>query len=247
MTPAAALLHHARRQCRPVATLTSVDPTLDPAKAYAIQEDGLALRLAEGERIVGGKLGFTSQAMRQAMGVDRPNYGWLTDAMVLAEPTVPLDRLIHPKVEPEIAFLLGADLAPPVTTVDVLAATAAVMACLEVVDSRYRGFRFAALDNIADNSSAAFVALGNPRPAVGQLATEGVALYVDGRLAHTAAGAAALGDPAAGVAWMANNSPRRLLAGYIVISGGLTPPIDLAPGRVVTAEFARLDPITIAA
>ena len=247
MSPAASLLHHARHRRRPVATITGADPTLDLERAYAIQDDGIALRLAEGERIVGGKLGFTSPAMRQAMGVSQPNYGWLTDAMVLTDPAVPLDRLIHPKVEPEIAFLLGADLAPPVTTVDVLAATAAVLACLEVVDSRYRGFRFTALDNIADNSSAALVAFGTPCRAMGDLAAEGVALYVDGRLAHTAAGAAVLGHPAAAVAWMANHAPRRLAAGHVVISGGLTPPIDLAPGRVVTAEFARLGPITVAA
>lgn len=228
--------------------LTHVHPDLAADGAYAIQEAGIGLRLADGEQIVGGKLGFTSRAMQSYMGVDHPNYGWLTDAMIIHDRVVPLDQLIHPKVEPEIAFLLAEDLTPPVTAADVLAATAGVMACLEVVDSRFIDFRFQALDNIADNSSAAMVAMGDPHP-IGaiDLSLVGVVVYENGRLRFTAAGAAALDHPAAAVAWMANHSPRPLTAGSVVISGGLTSPVDLHPGTVVTADFDRVGSITLTA
>lgn len=239
-------LHQARLERRPVPMLTGEEPDLGIEDAYAIQEAGIQLRLAEGERIVGGKLGFTSRAMQQAMGVDHPNYGWLTDAMLIHDGTVPLDRLIHPKAEPEIAFLLGADLPPPVSTEQVLVATAAVLPCLEIVDSRYVDFRFRAFDNIADNSSAGLLALGDPTPPHGlRLDLLGVTVWVDGALRFTAAGAAALDHPAGAVAWMANHSPRRLKAGDLVISGGLTPPVDLHQGTLVTAEFDRIGSITI--
>lgn len=222
--------------------------TLDDA--YAVQEAGIGLRLADGESIVGGKLGFTSKAMQRAMGVHHPNYGWLTDAMLVHDGIVRLDALIHPKVEPEIAFLLGEDLEPPVSTTDVLAAAGAVMPCLEVVDSRYLDFRFGPLDNIADNSSAGMVLLGAPvRPLDFDLTLLGVVVEANGELHATAAGAAALDHPAAAVAWLVNHhrTGRRFEAGQLVISGGLTSPVDLAPGTVVTADFDRIGSITLKA
>ena len=241
-------LHRCRTERTTTAMLTESDPALSQETAYSVQEEGMKLRMGEGEKIVGGKLGFTSRAMQTAMGVDHPNYGWLTDAMVIHDGIVPLDRLIHPKVEPEIAFLLNADLTPPVSPGDVLAATAGIMPSLEVVDSRYHEFRFRALDNIADNSSAAMVAWGDPhRPEGLNLGLLGVIVTENGRLRHTATGAAALDHPAAAVAWMANNAPRPLSAGSVVISGGLTAPIDLYPGTVVTAEFDRIGSITLTA
>jgi 2-keto-4-pentenoate hydratase len=166
MTDQAPRLHAARLERSPIGMLTEAGPGLTLSGAYEVQEAGIEMRLAEGEGIVGGKLGFTSRAMQSAMGVDHPNYGWLTDAMVIDNGRVPLGDLIHPKVEPEIAFL-SADLDPPVSAADVLAATAALLPCLEVVDSRFVDFRFRTFDNIADNSSAAMVAVGDPVPPSG--------------------------------------------------------------------------------
>lgn len=240
----AAELDRARLRRRTVPTLTSRHPDLGLEDVYAIQAEGIRLRLAAGERRIGGKLGFTSRAMQQAMGVDHPNFGILTDAMVVTDGRVRLEELIHPKVEPEVAFGLDTDLPASATAFDVLAATAWVAPCLEVVDSRFDGFRFAAFDNIADNSSAALVGFGDPRPAVGlDLRVVGVVLSAGGRVRATAAGAAALGHPAAAVAWMARHHPLR--AGDIVISGGLTAPVDLEAGQAVTAEFDRLGAVTI--
>lgn len=237
-------LHRARLERTPVPAFTGCGALLDTGTAYAVQSRGIALREAAGEAVVGGKLGFTSEAMRRAMGVHTPNYGWLTDAMLTPGDEVDLATLIHPKAEPEIAFLLGADLTGPgVTAADVLAATAAVAPCLEVVDSRYVDFRFQAADNIADDSSAGCLLLGEPVELDHDrtdLRLVGCVVTVDGRVAHTAAGAAADGDPAAAVAWMANHCGRTLRAGWVVISGGLTPPVDLRPGTTVAVEIEHL-------
>ena len=238
-------LHEARLERRTVAMITSREPVFTLDDAYAVQAAGLDLREQAGETVIGGKLGFTSLAMQRAMGVDRPNYGRLTDAMLVHDRVVTMRELIHPKVEPEVAFLLRADLDADADGDAVLEATAAIVPCLEVVDSRYDGFRFAALDNIADNSSAGKVVLGDAAaaPEAVDLRTCGVVLTADGALAATAAGAAALDDPAEAVAWMARSlarTPRRLRAGDIVISGGLTEPIDLCAGMTVRVEIDRV-------
>lgn len=249
VTDLAQELQAARLERRPTSLLTRRVPGFDLPTAYAVQAAGLALRGASGETIVGGKLGFTSRAMREAMGVDQPNYGWLTDAMLVDDGIVHLDGLIHPKVEPEIAFLLADDLVPPVRAIDVLAATQAVLPCLEVVDSRFEGFRFGPLDNVADNSSAGCVVLGDPvsvSPDL-NLALVGCAVWLDGRLHATAAGAAVLEHPAAAVAWMANHAREPLQAGHLVLSGGLTGPVDLSPGAVVQADIDRLGHVQLRA
>ncbi len=203
------------------------------------------MRIAEGERVVGAKLGFTSRAMQRAMGVSHPNYGVLTDSMLMTG-TVPLGRLIHPKVEPEIAFLIGDEIRPPASAFDVVTRTERLIPCLEVVDSRFIGFRFAAYDNIADNSSAAYFCLGDPQPLDGvDLRLVGVVLFADGELRETAAGAAVLDHPARAVAWLVNTRGEPLSPGQVVLSGGLTAPVDLRPGMEVVAEFDRLGSVRI--
>jgi 2-keto-4-pentenoate hydratase len=236
-------LHMARVTRTEISTVTSRVPDLDLDWAYEIQQAGIDLRLADGERLVGGKLGFTSVAMQRAMGVDSPNYGWLTGPMLIHDRTVHLDQLIHPKVEPEIGFLLGADLPSECTSSDVLEATTAVFPCLEIVDSRFRDFRFELLDNIADNSSAGMLVVGDAAvpPADIDLNHVGVVMHVDGQVVSTAAGAAALDDPAEAVAWMARSARTRgLLSGDLVISGGLTAPIDLERGMQVSVKVDRI-------
>ena len=242
---AAKELHEARLARATVPTLTSRWTGMTRPDAYAVQAEGIAHRLADGETVVGGKLGFTSLAMQQAMGVDSPNYGWLTDSMLVHDGVISLSGLIHPKVEPEIAFLLGEDLGGTATSAEVVETSIAVMPCLEIVDSRYDGFRFEAFDNIADNSSAGQVLIGPgaTNPSGIDLRTVGVVVSVDGEPLMTASGAAALDDPAAAVAWMASavaDSDRPLRAGDLVISGGLTSPIDLEAGMSVRVDIDRV-------
>ncbi len=227
-----------------IAPIAGRVPDFGHSSAYAVQAAGIKMRLSAGELIIGGKLGFTSKAMQRAMGVPTPNYGWLTDAMTRSG-QISLDELIHPKVEPEIAFQLRADLDDPgAGASEVLAAAVAVAPCLEIVDSRFDGFRFGPLDNIADNSSSGQLVLGDwVDIPTDRLDLVGVVLSVDGDPVMTAAGAAALDHPAEAVAWMAravSGSERPLMAGDIVISGGLTAPVDLADGQDVYLEIDRV-------
>lgn len=231
----------------------SGDGLTDPATAYEVQRRLVGLRLGRGERIVGGKLGLTSRAKQIAMGVNAPLYGLVTSGMVRTSGTrLSLTDLIHPRVEPEIAFVLGEHLeGPGVTVADVLAATRYICPALDVIDSRYEGFRFTHLDAIADNASSAVFALGDDLvEPTGDLALTGCVLEVDGRVVESAAGAAVMGHPAAAVAYMANQlvaTDRRLEAGWVVLSGGLTAPVPLRSGTTVTATLSGLGSVTLGA
>jgi 2-keto-4-pentenoate hydratase len=158
-----------------------------------------------------------------------------------------LDRLIHPRVESELAFLLGDDVdGATATTASVLAATAGVLPALEILDSRYVDFRFTLPDVIADNASAAHLVTGGALlpPGAHDWRLEGMVLRDGGEVVATAAGAAVSGHPAAAVAWLARRVGM-LPAGSLVLSGGLTAPVTLAPGSVVTAEFTHLGSVTL--
>lgn len=237
-------------QARRIAAARTAGHTLDQTltdagalsldQAYAVQHQVTALRLARGERVVGWKLGYTSVAMREQMGIDTPNFGPLTDAMLLADG----DRLppgaLQPRVEPEIGLRLGRDLAGPCTTADALAACVEAVACLEVVDSVWTGYRFTLEDNTADGSSAAWVVVG-PALSMDDLPAVAVELSVGGTVAAAATGAAAGGHPAAGLAWLAGQlagRERGLRAGDLVITGGLTSAYPLVPGGEVCATFS---------
>lgn len=230
-----------------VSCFTDADEAFDPAAAYAAQDLLVARRVASGETLVGAKLGLTSRAKQVAMGVDEPLYGWLTSGMVLRE-DAPLDlsRYLHPRVEPEIAFVLGRDLAGPATIVSVLAATEWVCPALEVIDSRYSDFRFALPDVIADNASAAGFVLGGllrEPAALGDLRLAGCVTRVNGEVVATAAGAAVMGHPAQAVAWLADRLGERgrvLPAGSIVLSGALTNAFAVTRGSSVDVEIEGL-------
>jgi 2-oxo-3-hexenedioate decarboxylase len=228
--------------------LTSELPELGVQDAYAIQERLIDDQLAAGDTLVGYKLGLVSRAKQEAMGVSEPLWARLTESMLMDE-EAPLDTgaLIHPRVESEIAFLLGRDLDPVGASVaTVIAATEAVMPALEVLDSRYEDFRFTLPDVIADNASAARIILGGRclPPDRLDLQLEGMVLRRNGEVTHTAAGAAIGGHPAAVVAWLARQAGG-IPAGSVVLSGGLTAPVELKPGTAVSAEFTTLGTISI--
>jgi 2-oxo-3-hexenedioate decarboxylase len=241
----------AERDRAAVSPITDTEPELRLDQAYAIQRRLVDEKVANGERIVGAKLGLTSRAKQEAMGVHEPIYASLTDRMLLpAESALPLAELIHPRVEPEVVFVIGDDLAGPgVTAQDALDATAAVCCGLEIIDSRYADFRFTLPDVVADNASAARFTLGPVRVAPDfDLSLVGCVLDADGAPVDTAAGAAVLGHPAEAVALLANELGRqgaRIEAGWIVLSGGLTDAIRLGPGSNVEATFARLGRVGI--
>ena len=240
----------AERERKAIVPFTDAHPDLDLDTAYAAQHEVVRAKLDAGERIVGAKLGLTSRAKQQAMGVDSPLYGWVTSGMLapFGEP-VDTDRMIHPRVEPEIAFLLARDIEAPATVTSVLAATDVVFAAIDVLDSRYENFRFTLPDVVADNASAAAFLLGpiSRSPSeLGDLRLLGCVMRVGGEVVATAAGAAVMGHPAASVAWLANRLAERgerLTAGMLVFSGGLTAPVPLTAAAAVTAEFDGLGTI----
>jgi 2-oxo-3-hexenedioate decarboxylase len=231
---------------------TDLDPNIDVETAYAAQWEFVQSKLDAGEQLAGAKLGLTSRNKQEAMGLAEPLYGWVTSGMI-ADYGEPIDRgrLIHPRAEPEIAFLLGRDVTAPATVTSVLAATEAVFAAVDILDSRYREFRFALPDVVADNASAGRIVLGpQPRPPgeLIDLRLIGCVLRAGGEVAATAAGAATMGHPAAAVAWLANRLGARgqsLRAGWLVLSGGLTAPVPLEPGTAITAEFDGLGSLEV--
>ena len=223
---------------RTVPPLTSRHPEITIDDAYAIQQRMLARRLAAGERVVGKKIGVTSAAVMNMLGVFQPDFGWLTDGMVYNEgEAIPASTLIQPKAEGEIAFVLKKTLkGPGVTAADVLAATEGVMACFEIVDSRIQDWKIKIQDTVADNASCGVFVLGDrlvdPRDV--DLVTVGMVLEKNGDIVATGAGAAALGHPANAVAWLANTLGQHgiaLEAGEVVLSGSLG--IALKAGDIV--------------
>jgi 2-keto-4-pentenoate hydratase len=188
----------------------------------------------------GFKLGYTSAAMRRQMNVDRPNYGRLYAHTRLPNGgELDVDRLIHPLVEPEIALLIGADME-----------VEAVMPALEIVDSRYTDYAFTAVDNIADNSSAARYVIGAPRSprAAGELRNLPAALYADGAPVDEGFGRDALGDPLLAFAWLINRLARddiEIPAGTIVLTGGLTRAHSVQHTANVRATFGPLGDVSL--
>jgi 2-oxo-3-hexenedioate decarboxylase len=233
-----------------VADRTAIDAlgVPDLPTAYGVQR---ALREAAGP-LSGWKLGVTSRAKQVQVGVSAPVFGFLAGANSL-DPGEPLDTstLIQPRCEPEIVFVLGRDIAGPhVTATDVLAATSGVAVGIEVLDSRYRDYKFSMADVVADNTSAGRFVVGTPVPAAGiDLRLVGVVLEKNGQVVATASGAASLGHPASAVAWMVREMAadgEGLRAGQIVLSGGLTVAVPVGPGDVVVASIDRLGTLELA-
>lgn len=250
--PRARELYAARRDRAPIAPLTDAEPELTLDDAYVIQQDLLELLLADGDHIVGYKLGLTSQAMQQMLGVDTPDFSAVVGSQQLpAGGEVELGRFIAPMVEAEIAFHLGAPLrGPGVTVDDVHAATSGISAALEIVDSRIRDWAITLPDTVADLASCGAVVVAERRVPLpeGGARLIGMVLERNGAVVDTGVGAATLGDPAAAVAWLANTlGPRgvELQPGHVVMAGALHRAVPLERGDVFRAEFDRLGEVEL--
>lgn len=225
---------------------------LDEQTAYEAQDIALRMRQERGEVLTGVKLGVTSKAKQQQVGVDTPSTAWLTDAMILpqGEP-VPRERMIHPRVEPEIAFVMGERLeGPGVSAATALAAVKHVTAAIEVIDSRFAGYQFTLTDVVADNSSSGYYVTGPVAvPPEGlDLGLEACLLEIDGEIVDSATGAAVYGHPAEALAFAANTLARRGLAiepGWVVITGGMTDAVPVQPGMRIAAHFTTLGTVTL--
>ena len=248
----AGTLAAAERDRTALTPFTDAHPDLSLRTAYDAQWLNVQARLDAGESLVGAKLGLTSRVKQQVMNVNDPLYGWVTSSMMLqTDEPVDVSRFIHPRIEPEIGFLLSRDIVAPATVASVLAATEAVFAAVDVLDSRYADYTFTLVDVAADNASAGGFYIGpkavSPQQ-IENLSTVGVVLRVGGEVVATAAGAASMGHPAAAVAWLANALLEReqsLKAGMIVFSGGLTAPVPVTVGGSYSAELDQLGSIEV--
>jgi 2-keto-4-pentenoate hydratase len=245
-------LMRAELECTPVPPLSETYADLTPEVAYEIQNHWLSYKLAEGRQLVGRKIGLTSRAMQQQMGVDQPDYGFLLDSMIVPSgSTLISSKFIQPRIEPEIAFWLIEDLhGPQITIKDVLAATRGVSAALELVDSRIINWRIKLVDTIADNASSARVIVSadiHPLDKL-DLVTEDVELLQNGEPVGTGTGAAVLGHPAAAVAWLANKLAEfgvTLRAGQLVLPGAMCASVSVGPGDLFQAKFNRLGEVWV--
>ncbi|AII11009.1 2-keto-4-pentenoate hydratase [Rhodococcus opacus] len=245
-------LESAEHERREIGRLTDEWPGLDLATAYTAQAMLIERKLAGGERRVGTKLGLTSRAKQQRMGISSPLTGVLTDAMVLSVGApLAFDELIHPRVEPEIAFVMATDLeGPGVTAATASRAVASVHAGLEVIDSRFRDFSFALPDVVADNASSSrfVVSPTGYDPAGLDLVLEACVLRRNGEVVDTATGAAVQGNPFEALALAANDLATRggkILAGEIVLTGGITDAVFVHPGDDVQVSFTTLNSLTL--
>lgn len=228
-----------------VAGITIVD-------AYHIQARFVARRVAAGETIVGKKIGVTSKAIQDAIGVFEPDFGQLTSAMAYEDgATVDLGRLIQPRAEAEIAFVLKHDLiGPGITATDVLRATDHVRTCFEIVDSRIEGWDIKIQDTVADNASCGVYALGSAKvdPRDVDLTLAGLLVEKDGEPVASGIGAAVQGSPLNSVAWLANTLGRLGIpfgAGEVILSGALGPLIPIADGDTLVASIGGLGSCTL--
>jgi 2-keto-4-pentenoate hydratase len=240
---------------RPTAPLSDDPGLADLATAYEVQRSWTRLRMSRGERLAGRKVGLTSAAMQEQLGVHQPDYGALWASRHFSQTggraEVPLDLFIQPRVEAEIVFLLDRPLrGPHATPADVLSATGAVAVGIEVIDSRIADWRIKITDTIADNASFGGFLVGpwSSRMRGQDLRLVGMLLRHNGQPAVQSIGAAVLGHPARAVAWLVNtlaDFDEGLDAGDMVFSGSLGRAIPVRPGDLVTLEMAGFPPLSV--
>ncbi|NTV11121.1 MAG: 2-oxo-3-hexenedioate decarboxylase [Zoogloea sp.] len=245
-------LENCELEARDTLKITDEHPDMDWDDAYAIQDEIKRRKIARGTRIVGLKAGLTSRAKMKQMGVEVPCFGFLADYFTVPEGgEIKVSELIHPKVEPEIAFVTKAPLKGPGCHIGaVLAATDFVLPAIEVIDSRYRDFKFDLKSVIADNcSSSRYVLGGSIKPAADMdLRTVGVVLEKNGEPVAFGAGAAVLGHPAAAIAMLANMLGERgeeIPAGTLILSGGITEAVAVTAGDSVTLRVQGMGSVSV--
>ena len=245
-------LYDARSQRRPIAPFTQAIPELGVAEGYAIQQVLVNKLIADGEVIIGYKLGLTSLPMQRLLGVDQPDFSPIFASGVYRDGAeLPVGDFIAPRIEAEIAVLLESELCGPhCTPAMVERACAGLIASVEIVDSRIQDWRIAIADTVADLASGGAIALGSSVVGIDGFDPRvlGMVFTKNGQVIATGAGAAALGDPRAAVAWLANTlAPMgvTLPAGSIIMTGALHAMVPISAGDVFRAEFAHLGPITM--
>jgi 2-keto-4-pentenoate hydratase len=231
----------------PCAPVRDVLGSTDIAAAYAVQQQLIAARVAAGAVVVGRKIGATSAAVQQQLGVTQPDFGVLLDDMDVSGLTkVPSDRLLQPRAEAEIAMRLGADLVDgDLDDAQIRAAVSGLAAAIEIVDSRITNWDVHITDTVADNASSGLYVIADNWLTLDEVEPVGVTMqmWIDDELASEGTGAACLGDPLVALGWLARTAReygQPLLAGQVVLTGSLGPLAPTPPGSVVRAELSTL-------
>lgn len=226
---------------RPIGQLGAA---LSVEDAYQIQARSIERRISRGERRVGVKMGFTSRAKMIQMGVEDLIWGRLTDAMRVDDgATIAMDRYVHPRCEPEIAFLIGKEIAGPISMLEAQQAAAALAPAIEIIDSRYEGFKFSWTDVVADNASSSGFVIGAWRERPVDIANLGMVMCFDGKPVQVGSSAAILGQPFRALvdaARLVSLAGERLMPGDIVLAGAATPAEALRPGLSVSLDVQNL-------
>ncbi|MGG1659115.1 2-keto-4-pentenoate hydratase [Brevibacillus sp. NRS-1366] len=245
-------LLYAEQMTVPIQPLTTTYSEISVTDAYQIQIAQINAKVEKGAKIVGKKIGLTSEAMQQMFHVTTPDYGHLLDSMMHVDgDTLSLDGFIEPKLESEIGFVLKKDLhGPGVSVADVIEATAYVVPAFEVIDSRIRDWKIKFEDTVADNGSSARAILGGKPTHLLNLDLHHIGMVVtrNGQQIVTAAGAAVMGNPLQAVAWLANVLGEygiSLKAGEVILSGALTVAVPIRSGDTFTAEFAHIGSVSV--
>ena len=239
-----------RVPCAPVRDLIGTD---DLAAAYAVQQGLVQARLAGGARVVGRKIGATSKAVQDQLGVDQPDFGYLLDDMdVSAHDPISMRTLLQPRVEGEVAFLLARDIDDDEITIDVVrAAVDVALPALEIVDSRIADWAIGFTDTVADNASSGLFVVGTDGRSLDELEPRDVtmSLTINGEERSSGNGAACLGDPLEALRWLAVQAKRfgdPLRAGHLILSGALGPFVPFAPGDRVVTTISGFAPLSVA-
>ena len=245
----AVIVDEAQRAARAIPQLTKDHPDLSVLDAYAIQALSVARRIARGEKRIGVKMGLTSRAKMIQVGVEEAAWGRLTDAMLLEEGGVlKKSAFVHPRLEPEIVFLLKKRLSGKVSALEAMAAVEAVAPAMEVIDSRYENFKFALPDVIADNTSSSGLVIGAWRPPEIDVSNLGMVLSVNGRPKEIGSSAAILGHPLRSLVAAARMSAEwgeALEPGHIVMAGGATAAHPASIGETISLEVQNLGGVSI--
>ena len=245
----AVVVDEAQRAARAIPQLTKDHPDLSVPDAYAIQALSVARRIARGEKRIGVKMGLTSRAKMVQVGVEEAAWGRLTDAMLLEEGGVlKKSAFVHPRLEPEIVFLLKKRLSGKVSALEAMSAVEAIAPAMEVIDSRYENFKFALPDVVADNTSSSGLVIGSWRSPEIDIANLGMVLSVNGRPKEIGSSAAILGHPVRSLvaaARMTAEWGEALEPGHIVMAGGATAAHPASVGETIGLEVQNLGGVSI--
>ncbi len=247
----AAALKKAENSCTPIGPISKENPDFEIKDAYRIQLINIDRETSSGKRITGKKIGLTSFAMQNMLGVNQPDFGHLLDSMEVKDNTIARNTMLQPKVEGEIAFVLKKDVQGPNATAEsVIEATDYVAAAIEIVDSRVANWKINIIDTVADNASSGMYVISDKKvdPKGINLKTIAMELYKNGEKINAGVGGDVLGDPAYSVAWLANTLWEYgviLKKGEVVLSGALTAALASEAGEAFKAVFSELGEVTV--